>query len=330
MEAFLCGQVPGFMLWTRLFRCALLTRNGGKYPKKNAGTGREDAVKTRQFEYIRASDLTGALTALRTHEDSAVLAGGQSLMAMMNMRVAAQSHLIDISRIKDLHGTSIADGMLHLGALVRHVELESDRVIAAAAPLLRRAALELAHPAIRNRGTLGGSLSLADPAAELPACVLALDGTLEIASSEGRRHVRAQDFFLGAYDTALNRVDLLVSVKVPVAEANARFGYCKLARRHGDYAQVGLAVKAIVEGTVVASIRPVFFAVQDRPVLAHSASEILKGAAVDDDAALDRAVAALADDLSPQGQPGCSAEAKAHMAGVLLRRVLKSIATGEK
>lgn len=286
-------------------------------------------MKARQFDYVRASDLDSALAALRSHEEAAILAGGQSLMAMMNMRVAAPSCLVDISKVEELHDVAVTDRTLRLGALVRHVDLETDERIAAAAPLLRKAALELAHPAIRNRGTLGGSLSLADPAAELPACAMALDATIEIAGRDGPREIPVLEFFRGAYETALGEGELLAALRVPVAQPNERFAYIKLARRHGDYAQVGLALKAVLDGGTIVSIRPVFFAVQDRPVLARSASDVLQGAVLDDAAAQDRAAAALADDLSPTDQVGCSAAMKAHLANVLLRRALKGLAGGE-
>ena len=237
-------------------------------------------MKPRPFAYRRAGSVEEALSALSGEPDAMLLAGGQSLMAMLNMRLAGPSHLIDIGHIDALRGIEERDGGLRLGALTRHAELETDEIVARVAPMLARAARELAHPAIRNRGTLGGSLALADPAAELPACMLALGGTIELASSGGSRSVAAADFFTGAFETARAANELIAAVALP-DQAGRRWAYRKLARRNGDYAMAGIAMTAAVDSGALSAVRIAVFGVADRPVLVADAAQALDGSTGD-------------------------------------------------
>jgi carbon-monoxide dehydrogenase medium subunit len=282
-------------------------------------------VKPAPFEYLRPQSLDEAIAALARHAEASVVAGGQSLMAMLNMRLAAPSHLIDIGRLHELAGIRASEGRLRLGALVRHRQLEDDPVVAEAAPLLRQAAAGLAHPAIRNRGTIGGSLALADPAAELPACVLALGGRLEVVGSGGRRSIEATEFFRGPFETALAHGEILTAVDVPAASGALRYGYEKLARRHGDYALAGIAISGRIDGRTAHGLRIAVFGVGDRPTLAAGVAAALEGRGLDE-AAIADAAAHLGDDLRPVDQPGCGGATKLHLAGVLLRRVLGRLA----
>jgi carbon-monoxide dehydrogenase medium subunit len=278
-------------------------------------------MKPAPFEYLRAKSIGETLAFLGAHDEAAILAGGQSLLAMMNMRAAAPSHLVDISGIEDLRKIKTESGDLVLGALVRHCDLETSSLVADGLPLLAEAASQLAHPAIRNRGTIGGSLALADPAAELPACILALEGTIEATGAAGTRRIAAEGFFTGAFATALTENEVLTAVRCPVPVKNTRFSYEKLARRHGDYALVGLAARAGLRNGRLEAPRFAFFAAADRPVLARSAAAVLDGEAPDAEI-IERACTALREDLDPVGQPGCSAGTKMHLAGVLLRRAV--------
>lgn len=283
-------------------------------------------MKPRPFAYRRAGSVEEALSALSGEPDAMLLAGGQSLMAMLNMRLAGPSHLIDIGHIDALRGIEERDGGLRLGALTRHAELETDEIVGRAAPMLARAARELAHPAIRNRGTLGGSLALADPAAELPACMLALGATIELASSGGSRSVAAADFFTGAFETARAANELIAAVALR-DQAGRRWAYRKLARRNGDYAMAGIAMTAAVDSGALSAVRIAVFGVADRPVLVADAAQALDGS-TGDGAALDAAVAALAGDIAPTDQPGLSGATKLHLAGVLLRRAVADLLAG--
>ena len=194
-------------------------------------------MKPAPFAYAKARSLDEAIALLGEHGDGArLLAGGQSLLATLNMRLSAPRILIDINSIAGLDRIELKDGKIEIGALLRHVQAERAREIAEHAPLIARALPHIAHPAIRNRGTIGGSIAFADPAAELPACLLALNGEVEITSAKDRRTVKADDFFKGLFETALGPHDVLVAIRLPAATAQSRVGFAEFARRRGDYA----------------------------------------------------------------------------------------------
>jgi carbon-monoxide dehydrogenase medium subunit len=271
-------------------------------------------VKPAPFAYAKAHSIEHAIGLLE-QDDSRVLAGGQSLIATLNMRLSSPKLLVDINGIPGLSGITLKDGKLEIGALTRHIEAERSTDIARHAPLIARAMPHIAHPAIRNRGTLGGSIAYADPAAELPACLLALDGEVEIAGADGRRWVKADDFFTGLFETALGPHDLLTAIRVPAATSQSRVGFAEFARRHGDYALVGLAAAAHADGKTLKDVRFVFFGVGATPVRARKTEAALAAGVLDD------AVAALASDLAPDDDVQATGALKKHLAGVLLRRV---------
>ncbi len=265
-------------------------------------------MKPAAFAYAKARTLGHAIELLGADPDGAkVLAGGQSLIATLNMRLSAPRLLVDINGLDSLKEIAVADGRLAIGALVRH------------APLIAKAMPHIAHPAIRNRGTIGGSLAFADPAAELPACLLALDGEVEIAGPKGPRSVRAGDFFRNLFETALAPDEVLTAVRIPVAGPDTRVGFAELARRHGDYAMIGLAAAAKAHSGQLADVRLAYFGVAATPVRARHAE-----AALAQDG-LEHAVAALDRDLDPAGDLHASAAAKRHWARVLLRRVTQQL-----
>jgi carbon-monoxide dehydrogenase medium subunit len=270
-------------------------------------------VKPAPFAYQKARSLEEAVALMGEHKDARLLAGGQSLIATLNMRLSAPTLLIDINGIGGLNRIAEKGGVVEIGALARHAEAERSDVIAKAAPLIARAVPHIGHPAIRNRGTLGGSVAFADPAAELPACLLALDGEVDATGPKGKRTIKAQDFFKGLFETALGPQDVLTAIRVPTAGKNARVGFAELARRHGDYAIVGLAASARAEGKGLADVRLAYFGVGNTPVRARKAEAALASGNIDD------AVAAL--DLEPHDDVQATAAVKKHLAGVLLRRV---------
>jgi carbon-monoxide dehydrogenase medium subunit len=269
-------------------------------------------VKPAPFAYKRARSLDEAVALLGEHaaksSDARLLAGGQSLMATLNMRLSSPSLLIDINSISGLDGIAHKDGAVEIGALARHVLAERSDTIAQHAPLIARAMPHIGHPAIRNRGTLGGSIAFADPAAELPACLMALDGEVDATGPKGKRTIKARDFFKGL-------------IAVPAASKDTRVGFAELARRHGDYAIVGLAASARADGKGLADVRLSFFGVGSTPSRASAAEKALIGAA--DDKAIEAAVAAL--DLEPHDDVQATGAVKKHLAGVLLRRVVKQL-----
>ncbi len=278
-------------------------------------------MKPAQFRYAKARSVEHAVELLGQHDEARVLAGGQSLVAAMNMRLASPPFLVDINGIEGLGGIAQRDGRIEIGALVRHAEAERSDTIAAHAPLIARALPHIAHPAIRNRGTLGGSIALADPAAELPACLLALGGEVEAAGPHGRRTIPADDFFKGLFETALGSGEMLTAIRLPVAGPDARIGFAEFARRHGDYALVGLAASARANGRGLSDVRLAYFGIGSMAVRARRAeAELAQG--TPDASRLDAAVAALDHDLDPAEDVQATAAARRHLAGVLLRRVV--------
>jgi carbon-monoxide dehydrogenase medium subunit len=275
-------------------------------------------VKPAPFAYIKAKTLKEAVTLLAKHKDDArLLAGGQSLIATLNMRLSAPDLLIDINGIKNLNGIAKKGKYVEIGALARHAQVERSDVIAKHAPLIALAMPHIGHPAIRNRGTFGGSIAFADPAAELPACLLALGGEIDIAGPRGKRKVRADAFFKGLFETSLRPQEMIIAVRVPAADKTTRVGFAELARRHGDYAMVGLAASARGNGKGLANVRLAYFGVGDTPIRVKKAEAALAAGDVD------AAVKAL--DLDPHDDVQATAKTKKHLAGVLLRRVAKQL-----
>ena len=273
-------------------------------------------MKPAPFAYKKVRSLDEAV-ALLGEKDARLLAGGQSLIATLNMRLSSPSLLIDINGLDGLSGISEKAGAVEVGALARHAQAERSDVIAKHAPLIARALPHIGHPAIRNRGTLGGSIAFADPAAELPACLLALDGEVDATGPKGKRTIKAQDFFRGLFETALAPQEVLTAIRVPAADKDARVGFAELARRHGDYAIVGLAASARADGKGLSNVRLAYFGVGNTPVRAKKAEAALASGNID------AAVAAL--DLDPNDDVQATARLKKHLAGVLLRRVAKQL-----
>ena len=278
-------------------------------------------MKAPRFAYARPASIAEALALLQKHGDDArVLAGGQSLVPMMNFRVAAPKVLVDINRIGSLAGIKVTRSFVRIGALTRHVELERSADIAEHLPLVAAAMPHIAHPAIRNRGTFGGSCALADPAAELPACALALGATFVAAGKKGERRIAARDFFKGLYATALKAGELLVAAEFPLAKPGYASAFGELARRHGDYAMVGVAAHGSTAGGKFSDMRVALFGVGDRPLRAPGFEKALEG-----QSAIDVALAKLDDDLAPRGDLHASAATKLHLAKVLAGRVLRQL-----
>jgi aerobic carbon-monoxide dehydrogenase medium subunit len=271
-------------------------------------------VKPAPFAYKKVRTLKEAVTLLAKHKDNArLLAGGQSLIATLNMRLSAPSLLIDINGIKGLDGIAKKGKFVEVGALARHAQVEKSDVIARYAPLIALAMPHIGHAAIRNRGSFGGSIAFADPAAELPACLLAMGGEVDIASAKGKRKVKVDAFFKGLFETALRPNEIVTAVRIPVADKNTRVGFAELARRYGDYAIVGLAASARTDGKGLDEVRLAYFGVGDTPIRVKKAEAALAGGNVD------AAVNAL--DLDPHDDVQVTAKVKKHLAGVLLRRV---------
>src|SRR4051812_36698089 len=286
--------------------------------------GRLPSMKAAAFNYARATSVSEALELLHAHGERAkVLSGGQSLMPAMNLRLISPELLVDIGDLAELRGVTVTGQVLRIGALTRHSELARSPEIARHVPLLAEAIRHVAHPAIRNRGTLGGSLAQADPASELPACMLALNAAIIVRRETGERRIPATDFFTGIYETALSPQELLVAVELPVPRRNSAHFFHEFARRHGDYAITGVAAQAIVDGNILSDLRLAFFAVGDRPHLAKAAAKLIWTAVTP--AALARACDVLSEELDPHDDQQATASMRRHLARVLLVRCVAAL-----
>jgi carbon-monoxide dehydrogenase medium subunit len=281
-------------------------------------------VKAPPFAYVRARSLAEVFDLLEKHgEQAKLLAGGQSLLATLNMRLSSPELLIDISRLTKLSGIEVKGATATIGALTTHAQIERSAEIRKHVPLLAQAAPHIAHPAIRNVGTIGGSLALADPAAEWPACCVALDAQIVIAGKKGTRKVAARDFFKGLYATALKPNEVLTGIEIPIQAPDTRSAFVELAQRRGDYAIVGLAaVSKIVRGTF-SDLRLAFLGAGNAPVLARKTMAAMEGKRAGDAAA---AAKALDQDLDPAADLYSSAATKMRLARVLTGRALAALA----
>jgi len=283
-------------------------------------------VKPGRFEYHAPRTVGEAATLLARYADECkVIAGGQSLVPMMNLRLAAPSHLIDLNRIDGLDSVELVDGHVRIGALVRQHDAEHHPLIASHAPLLARAIPHIGHFQIRNRGTVGGSIAHADPASELPAAALALDAVIEVEGPRGRRDIAARDFFVSTWTTSISEDELLTAVRFPTWTAGpGRQGFAceEVTRRHGDFALVGTVVGVSVEGDTITRAAIGLFGVGTTPVRAHAAEAALVGSPVTADLAHIAGLAA--DPLSPSSDLHASAAYRKQVAATVVRRALSA------
>ena len=281
-------------------------------------------MKPAAFAYYRPDHLDEALALLAEHEDAKPLAGGQSLIPAMNFRLAAPAALIDLNHITALAGAQASDtGGLQLGAMTRHAALERSPLVAERAPLLAETMPFIAHPQIRSRGTIGGSLAHADPAAELPAVMVALEATLTLRSASGERRLPAEQFFTGLFATALEPGELLTAVELPAPPVRSGTAFLELARRHGDYALVGVAVTLTLdESDRCRTARIALLSVGDGPTLARRAAAALAGEVLTDQAIRAAAELAAGEDIDPPSDLHASAAYRRQLVRVLTRRAL--------
>jgi carbon-monoxide dehydrogenase medium subunit len=285
-------------------------------------------MKPAPFEYHRPASLAETFDLLdRYGDDGRILAGGQSLVPTLNMRLVTPRAVIDINRLPGFDAIRATPQGLEIGALVRQEALEHSALVTEHASLIAAAMPHVGHAAIRTRGTVGGSLALADPAAELPACAVALEATIRVTSRRGGRDIAAADFFRGIYTTALEPGEIVTEITIPRAVAGWRWGFEELARRHGDFALAGLAAGVRLEREAVAEARLVFFGVGTQPVRARAAEATLIDRRADA-VALAAAGRALDGDLDPPGDIHGSPALRRHLARVLLARVVSRLAEG--
>ncbi|RMG95566.1 MAG: xanthine dehydrogenase family protein subunit M [Chloroflexi bacterium] len=282
-------------------------------------------MKPAPFDYVAPGSLEEVLATLATYGyDAKLLAGGQSLIPMMNFRLAQPSVLVDLNEVTELNWVRRRNGGVSLGAMVRQRQLERDPVVAEVAPLVHDTMPYVAHPQIRNRGTLGGSLAHADPAAELPVVMVALEAQLRLRRAQGERWVAAEAFFEGLFTTVLAPDEMVVEVVVPVLPPRTGYGFLEVARRHGDFAQAGVtAVLTLDENDVCRKARIVYLNLGEVPMIARKAADLLVGEKVTDSLIAEVADVGAREEIEPTGDIHATADYKRHLAGVLTRRVLK-------
>ena len=279
-------------------------------------------MKSPEFDYIKVRTVEYALSLLASHGDEArLLAGGQSLLPALNMRLSEPSLLIDIGGIDSLRGIQVTQNALRIGALTTHTDIENSALVAQHAPLLKLAVGHIAHRAIRNSGTWGGSIANADPAAEWPCCLLALDGTVIVQGPQGERRIAAADFFTGLYTTAMADDEILLACDIPLAQRDDWFGFQELARRHGDYAIAGLAMHLHFAGPVVQSARMSWLGLNSTTLRSRKTEALLVGKPLDA-VTLELVAASLREELDPIADLTNTGATKKHLATVLARRLL--------
>lgn len=282
-------------------------------------------MKPAPFKYYEPTTLEGALSHLADHGwDAKALAGGQSLIPMMNFRLAQPSVLVDLNKISELfYIRPAADGGLRLGAMTRQRQVERDPLVAERAPLIHEAMPKIAYPQIRNRGTFGGSIAHADPSAELVAASVALDARFRLRSQRGERWLRADEFFLGLFTTALEPDELLVEIALPPMPPRSGWSFLEVARRHHDFALVGVAAVVALDGAGLCEhSRLIYFSVGDGPVEARQAASLLRGQKPTSEAIREAAETAGEADVDPNNDINATADYRRHLVKVLGRRAL--------
>ncbi|MGN6310254.1 MAG: FAD binding domain-containing protein [Xanthobacteraceae bacterium] len=279
-------------------------------------------MKPPPFDYCAADCVEAAVQAMAdAGGDGKIIAGGQSLMPMLNFRLLRPSILIDINRIPDLSYVRDDGDEIRIGSLTRHRMLETSDIIARQFPVLHEAMGYVAHLAIRNRGTIGGSLSHADPAAELPMMSLLLDARMEVQSPSGRRTIEARDFFFGALTTALDDRDMLIEVRLPKLPQGTGWAFEEVARRSGDFALASVAVIMKSDGDTISDLRIGMMGIGETPMRATDAENILAGQRYSE-TAVAAAVDAIRAAVEPNTDLHASADYRRHLVGILAQQAL--------
>ncbi len=278
-------------------------------------------MKPASFDYFRAEKIDDALMALAANSESQVLAGGQSLIAMMNLRLAKPGSLIDINRLTDLDYIRPEGDELAIGALTRHTTAATSTVIAEFCPLMTAAYDHIAHRAVRNRGSVGGNLCHADPSSENPAVAIASGATLVLKSAEGERRVAAEDFFLGLYETAAQQNELLTEIRIPKAPAHQGWSFQETSTRKGDFALVGIAATLDCPNGTCTDARVVAVGVGERAMRLDAAEAAITGAAMNDTCLTAAAVAAR-DSVDPPSDFHADSEFRRDLVFSLTKRAL--------
>ncbi|MCB5224934.1 MAG: xanthine dehydrogenase family protein subunit M [Candidatus Cloacimonetes bacterium] len=283
-------------------------------------------MKAPNFKYVAPSTLDAAVEILNDSEHQVqLLAGGQSLLPALNMRLQAPDILLDIKNLQSLYGIDfVGDSVVRVGSLTRHRDLEDSPIIAKSVPLLARAIKHVAHPAIRNRGTIGGSVALGDPAAELPACVVALDANIGVTGPAGERVIKASDFYHGLFHNDLGVGEIITHFDFEIDKPGWYSGFDEITRRRGDFATVGLAARINLVGDTIDNGKVIFFGVGEFPVSAKRTWESMVGQTLTKNL-ITASQHILSEDIDPQGDIVASSHMRSRLANILFKRVMDDI-----
>ena len=278
-------------------------------------------MKSPAFSYYEAKDLADAINVKKTDDDAVILAGGQSLLPTLNMRLSNPSVLIDIGKIKELREIKIEDGYLSIGAMSSHSKVMSNKDVNEILPILSKILSQVAHPAIRNKGTHGGSVAYGDPAAELPAFAVLVDAQIVLSGSSGERIISAKEFYKGLFETSINSDEILTSVKYPINENDIKLFFDEVTRRHGDYAMAGLVGSIKQKNKINEEINLVFFGTGDKPNEAPKTCEYLLNNEYNYTDVKD----ILKTDIEFASDISSSSDMKAHLSAILVGRMMKEL-----
>ena len=278
-------------------------------------------MKSPAFSYYEAKDLADAINVKKTDDDAVILAGGQSLLPTLNMRLSNPSVLIDIGKIKELREIKIEGGYLSIGAMSSHSNVMSNKDVNEVLPILCKILSQVAHPAIRNKGTHGGSVAYGDPAAELPAFAVLVDAQIVLSGSSGERIVSAKEFYKGLFETSINPDEILTSVKYPINQNDTQLFFDEITRRHGDYAMAGLVGSIKQKSNINEEINLVFFGTGDKPNEAPKTCEYL----LKNEYNYSNIKDILKNDIEFASDISSSSDMKAHLSAILVGRMMKEL-----
>jgi len=276
-------------------------------------------MKSPDFSYYEALSIEDAIKFKCNDDESVFLAGGQSLIPALNMRLSSPSCLIDISKINELKNISIDDHFISIGASVTHSEVLQNKIILEYLPILTNVLKMVAHPAIRNKGTHGGSIAYGDPAAELPAFAVALNAEITLVGLKGTRTVSANDFYYGLFETEIKDDEILTNIKYPLLKSNQKIIFDEIYRRHGDYAMAGLIANIEILHSKIDNLKLVFFATGIKPEVAIKTSNFI----IKDGYNYSKIKEILKTELDLDADLNSSSEMKLHLATILTKRILK-------
>jgi carbon-monoxide dehydrogenase medium subunit len=278
-------------------------------------------MKAADFSYHEAIDIQDAIKIKANDDEAVILAGGQSLLPALNMRLSSPSCLIDISKISGLDEIKIDGNYLYIGALATHSNVMKNELVLEKMPCLIDILKMVAHPAIRNKGTHGGSIAYGDPAAELPALAVATNAEILVSGQNGDRSIKAKDFYLGLFDTAINQDEIVIGIKYPLLKQEQVILFDEVCRRHGDYAMAGLIANVNKVGGKVNDLNLVYFATGDKPDIADKTAKLFLENGYD----YSNLKNSLGSEIDFAGDLNSSSEMKLHLATVLIKKVLNKL-----